>query len=120
MTLAGTRRELISLLRQRALSRLSVFDHGPGKCDVEGCPHERYRWASTGHFSSACALHAWARIHEALDEADEIPEVTAAQWARARPAWEFFAARAFIRWVARLSGGQNTGGAPTQKGRDGG
>ena len=40
---------------------------------------------------------------DALDEADDIPELTAEQLARARPAWAAFAARAFGQWVFRLS-----------------
>ena len=99
------RQTLVSLLMARVRTRLSVFDHGPGRCEVAGCPQERYRWESTGHHSNACAIHAWERILGAVARDDEDPRAGPRANPHARPHWEFMAAKAFARWVYRLSKG---------------
>lgn len=46
----------------------------------------------------------WQSGHDNLEiPDDEIPELTPEQLARAKPHWQFMVARAFVRWVARLT-----------------
>ena len=48
-----------------------------------------------------CILGACRCIDFELDD-DEMPELTAEQLKRAKPAWQLFVARVFVRWIGRF------------------